>query len=229
VTAVKPFEPAEAIGPGRTIIEASAGTGKTFTIAASVARLVAEGIDLDRILVVTFTRAATAELKGRVRGRLAMTLRALEGRPVTPWDDHLAVVMELVNPIRTEAIARLRTALTDFDRAQIFTIHGFAQRLLGQLGFRVRLPETLEPGEADDLLLTQVASDLVVARFADNQSGDEALSPATVARIGREVIAHPDALVVPEATAAEVRPVCAPRWRRQWRPRPDGGCEQRRR
>src|ERR1700728_2577042 len=58
-------------GPGVTVLEASAGTGKTFTIAALVARMVAEGVaPLSEILVVTFTRMATGELRDRVRARL---------------------------------------------------------------------------------------------------------------------------------------------------------------
>jgi exodeoxyribonuclease V beta subunit len=199
VTAVLPFDAAEPLGPGRTIIEASAGTGKTFTIAATVARLVAtDAVPLERILVVTFTRAATAELKGRVRERMVDTLAALEGRPVTEIDRHLRVLLELDGPERQAAVGRLRRALTEFDRAQIFTIHGFAQRLLGQLGFRVRLPETLEPGQVDDLLLSQVASDLTVTRFFRAGPDDPIISPRLAARLGMEVIGHPDAEVVPE-------------------------------
>jgi exodeoxyribonuclease V beta subunit len=199
VTAVLPFDPAEPLGPGRTIIEASAGTGKTFTIAAAVARLVAaDAVPLERILVVTFTRAATAELKGRVRGRMVDTLAVLDGRAVTEIDRHLRVLLELDGSDRQAAIGRLRRALTEFDRAQIFTIHGFAHRLLGQLGFRVRLPETLEPGEVDDLLLRQVASDLTVTRFFRAGPDDPIITPGLAARLGMEVIAHPDAEVVPD-------------------------------
>ena len=95
MTAFSEFDPAEPVGPGRTVIEASAGTGKTFTISAVVARLIAEeGIGLDEILVVTFTRAATAELRARVRARLVATLRALHD-PATadPNDQHLAALL----------------------------------------------------------------------------------------------------------------------------------------
>lgn len=199
------YDPATPLGPGRTIIEASAGTGKTFTIAAEVARLVGvEGLGLDRILVVTFTRAATAELKGRVRTRLVDTVRALEGGEVER-DGHLDVLLELEAPQRQAVVGRLRRALNEFDRAQIFTIHGFAQRLLGQLGLRVRLPETLEPGEVDDLLLKQVASDLTVGRFARAAPGNPIVEPSLAARLGREVIGHPDARVVPGADEVEGR------------------------
>ena len=58
---------------GLTLLEASAGTGKTFTIAALVVRYVAEGVPIDELLVVTFTRAATSELRERVRQRLVDT------------------------------------------------------------------------------------------------------------------------------------------------------------
>ncbi|MEA2267008.1 MAG: exodeoxyribonuclease beta subunit, partial [Solirubrobacteraceae bacterium] len=55
---------------GVTVLEASAGTGKTYTIAALAARYVAEGVPLERLLLVTFTRMATGELRERVRERL---------------------------------------------------------------------------------------------------------------------------------------------------------------
>ena len=76
---------------GVTLLEASAGTGKTFTIAALVARYVAEGVPLDRLLVVTFTRMATGELRERVRERLLATeeglARALAGAALPAADE----------------------------------------------------------------------------------------------------------------------------------------------
>ncbi len=79
MTAFSEFDPREPLSEGRTVIEASAGTGKTFAISALVTRLIAEeGLPLEEILVVTFTRAATAELRARVRDRILLTLRALE-------------------------------------------------------------------------------------------------------------------------------------------------------
>jgi len=78
--------------PGVTILEASAGTGKTFTVAALVARLVAEGVaPLSEILVVTFTRMATGELRDRVREQLvsaeASLARLLDAGEPVPSDD----------------------------------------------------------------------------------------------------------------------------------------------
>ena len=85
-----PFDLTEPLGSGRTIIEASAGTGKTFTISTLVTGLVAqEGLDLEEILVVTFTTAATAELKGRIRRQMVEAFHALEGKAGAEEADHL--------------------------------------------------------------------------------------------------------------------------------------------
>ena len=182
------YDPTEPVADGRTIVEASAGTGKTYTIAAAVTRLVAvEGVELDQILVVTFTRAATAELKSRVRERMVDTLRMLDDRDAaTDPDGHMQVLLDADPETKATAAARLGEALTHFDRAQIFTIHGFAQRLMGIFGFRSRLSADLEQGAIDQDVLAQVASDLVVGRFADNPDGDDVLKLSTViAIVGR--------------------------------------------
>ena len=66
---------------GQILIEASAGTGKTYTIALLFLRLLLEkGLSVDEILVVTFTKAATEELRGRVRQRIRDALDVLEGQ-----------------------------------------------------------------------------------------------------------------------------------------------------
>ncbi len=95
----RPYDPVEPLGPGRTVVEASAGTGKTFTIAAELTRLVAvEGLDLEEILVVTFTRAATAELRHRVRRRLVDTSKALGGGVADHADAALAALLAAARP-----------------------------------------------------------------------------------------------------------------------------------
>ena len=204
MTAARPFDPAEPLPDGRLIIEASAGTGKTFTIAAAVTRLVAEeAIPLEQILVVTFTRAATAELKGRIRQRMVDTVAAIDGTDVN-IDEHMAVLVDVDAAARNVYAKRLVTALTRYDRAQIFTIHGFAQRLLRQLGFRSRLSPDIEPGEIDSLLLAQTASDLVVGRFATDPV--HVLDPKKVAAIGAAVNSTPDAAIVPDVLAVSGEP-----------------------
>src|SRR2546421_12905494 len=71
------FDVCGALPEGVTVLEASAGTGKTYTIAALAARYVADGIPLERLLLVTFTRMATGELRERVRERLVTVERGL--------------------------------------------------------------------------------------------------------------------------------------------------------
>ena len=209
MSAVTRYEPSDPIGGGRTIIEASAGTGKTFTIAAAVTRLVAEeGLALERILVVTFTRAATAELKDRIRTRMVDTLRALRDPQASgPADEHMRVLLDTTPDRRASYAGLLDEALTRFDRAQIFTIHGFARRLLLKLGFRSRLAGDLETGEIDELLVRRAASDLVVGRFADLSAdaaeGIEAVAPDDIAAIGKSLAGTPDARVIPSAATAE--------------------------
>jgi exodeoxyribonuclease V beta subunit len=196
VTAFAEFDPKDPIGRGRTVIEASAGTGKTFTISAIVARLIAEeGIPLEDILVVTFTRAATAELRARVRERLVETRRALTNPPQNP-DSHLGVILGWDPNTKQKAAIRIDTAVSHFDRAQIFTIHGFAQRLLGRLGLRARLSPDVEPGTVDDLLLTETAGDLLIGRYADRPD-QTALKRDVIADIGKVVVEKPDARIVP--------------------------------
>ncbi|MEA3301795.1 MAG: UvrD-helicase domain-containing protein, partial [Pseudomonadota bacterium] len=117
---------------GMRLIEASAGTGKTFTIAALYLRLLIEKeLSVSSILVVTFTEAATEELRDRIRTRIYDALQWLEGR--TDKTD----LPELLQPLRanTNVIQRLHDALTCMDEAAIFTIHGFCQRTLTESAF----------------------------------------------------------------------------------------------
>lgn len=72
-----PFDIAAAPGAGTTVLEASAGTGKTYAIVAIAARYIAEGTHIDRLLLVTFSRAASAELRERMRERVRDVVRVL--------------------------------------------------------------------------------------------------------------------------------------------------------
>jgi exodeoxyribonuclease V beta subunit len=93
-----PFDVCGPLPEGVTVLEASAGTGKTYTIAGLAARYVASGIPLDQVLVVTFTRMATAELRDRVRERLVSAEqgldRALAGTPPDRGDRVIALLAD---------------------------------------------------------------------------------------------------------------------------------------
>ena len=114
---------------GVTRLEASAGTGKTFALAGIFLRLlIEEKIPASDILVVTFTEAATAELRDRIRRRLAEALRALAGEPTD--DALLLALIDRTQNRRAAALNSLRNALEIFDLISISTIHGFCQRMV---------------------------------------------------------------------------------------------------
>ena len=137
------------LAAGRRLLEASAGTGKTFALAHLVLRLLSErGIGLRELLVVTFTDAAAAELRDRIGRRLQQGLRALED-PAAACDDGVLETWRarvLADPATELKLrGRLLLALEDLDAADITTIHGFAQRCLRR--------HALEAGMAPDLTL----------------------------------------------------------------------------
>ena len=118
---------------GTNLIEASAGTGKTYTIAGLFLRLLLEKrISVKEILVVTFTEAATEELKDRIRSKLWEAVRAFSGERT---DD--AFLSDLVKRHKSSktALGYLKAALRTFDQAAIFTIHGFCKRVLYENAF----------------------------------------------------------------------------------------------
>ena len=143
---------AEALSPGITLLEASAGTGKTYNITSLILRLVAEKqLKMGEILVVTFTRAATAELRERIRGRLGEAVialeRALDGTATShpsPTDEVLAHLLVGEESVLRLRLRRLRLALESFDQALISTIHGFCQRMLQEHAFEARTDFELE-------------------------------------------------------------------------------------
>ena len=122
------------------LIEASAGTGKTYTIGSLYLRLLLqEGRKVEEILVVTFTEMATQDLKRKIRERLMEALdfvtaaRANPAHLQTAFDPFLTPLLETLS--LDEALQRLQFALQDLDLAAIFTIHGFCRRMLLQHAF----------------------------------------------------------------------------------------------
>ncbi|MGI9017526.1 MAG: UvrD-helicase domain-containing protein [Euzebya sp.] len=159
-----PFDITAALPTGRATLEASAGTGKTFTIVGLATRFLAEGRCTAReLLVVTFARSATRELRARLLGRLADGLdlltqavqhRTIEGKPEDPVDQAL---LDTRDPAQLLARRdRLADALADIDQATISTIHGFCADTLTRLG-DVGLGELLEDRGP---LCNEIAADL---------------------------------------------------------------------
>jgi len=160
---MQPLEPLDLDLQGRILIEASAGTGKTYTIELLFLRLLLErGLGVDQILVVTFTRAATEELRGRVRQRIRDALDRLEGRG--PEDDPLQRLIAGIDD-RDRASILLSDALTRMDEAAIFTIHGFCQRMLQEHAFESGAPFEMEFLETEQRLRRRIMEDFWRLRF----------------------------------------------------------------
>ncbi|CAG7605230.1 exodeoxyribonuclease V subunit beta [Candidatus Vallotia tarda] len=139
---------------GVTQIEASAGTGKTWNICALYIRLLLEkNLQANQILVVTFTKAATAELREKIRLRLIQLEKSLAlGDPV--FTELIRRIVDAKTPeIATQyALRQIRQALNSFDQAAIYTIHSFCQRALQESPFAAAMPFSFEI-EADDTAL----------------------------------------------------------------------------
>ncbi|MDD2917834.1 exodeoxyribonuclease V subunit beta [Rhodoferax sp.] len=169
---IKPLDPLTLPLNGLQVIEASAGTGKTWTLAALYVRLVlghapkgtqpGSGLYPPQILVMTFTEAATAELRGRIRARLAQAARFFKHgeQPGFEADDFLRSLRADIDAAQWPTCAeRLDLAAQWMDEAAIFTIHGWSSRMLKTHAFdsaslfqqsRVEDSEALKLGAVQD-------------------------------------------------------------------------------
>ncbi|HCR31564.1 MAG TPA: hypothetical protein DIV79_16290, partial [Opitutae bacterium] len=108
------------LSKGVTLIEASAGTGKTYTLCQIILRLIiSDNIPIDRILAVTFTQAATEELINRIRNLLKDSVEQLESQNIT--DESLQSVLEQSPTDALVACQRLSNSLQLFDETVIAT------------------------------------------------------------------------------------------------------------
>ncbi len=181
--------------PGVMVVEASAGTGKTWSIASLVLRLIAEGrARIDRILVMTFTVAATGELRERIRARLAEA----EAHWGQPGDD---IVLQAVQqlPESTSVRYRIQSALRDFDTAAIYTIHSFCQRMLRLYAFDTGLDFAAELLTDARQISQDIAQDYLAQRlYAVSEEelawlqGPCALHPRLLADVAALLLRRPD-------------------------------------
>ncbi|NJN47559.1 MAG: UvrD-helicase domain-containing protein, partial [Candidatus Competibacteraceae bacterium] len=148
------------------LVEASAGTGKTYAIAGLYLRLVVEkGLRVRDILVVTYTQAATEELKERVRTRLVEARQVFQQRSsAEPFYQRL-----LQRHVEDEAavLRRLNNAVLAFDEAAIYTIHGFCQRVLDDSAFASKMPFETEIVPDESGLLREIVEDFWRRRLHD--------------------------------------------------------------
>ena len=198
-TGSRAFDPSGPLPTGVTVLEASAGTGKTYTIAALAARYVAEGTPLRDLLLVTFTRMATGELRERVRERLVDVEQALAdvlaGAPAPARDEVVALLAAGSREAVEARRARLERALADFDAATIATTHGFCQEVLGGLGVAGDVERGCELVEDVRDLVEEVVDDLYVRRF--HRSGVPPFARAEALKIARLAVDNPAAPIEP--------------------------------
>jgi exodeoxyribonuclease V beta subunit len=201
-----PFDLAGPLPTGVTLLEASAGTGKTYAIAGLAARYVAEGTPLEQLLVVTFTRAATGELRERVRDRLVRTVDGLHRFMVSGTvDERDEVLLALTEGDLAEVRARrdrLAAAVAAFDAATIDTTHGFCLHVLAGLGvsgdvdLRARLVEDVTD------LVEEVVDDLYVQKYWSGRTAP-LFSRAEAIKIAEKVLYNPGVLVLPEVAPGD--------------------------
>ncbi|HEX7470190.1 MAG TPA: UvrD-helicase domain-containing protein, partial [Verrucomicrobiae bacterium] len=143
---------------GTSLLEASAGTGKTYAIAGLFVRLILEAdLSVDEILAVTYTEAATAELRQRIRQTLVNALKTFSGQPTD--DGFLRALVEKHAAAKAEMTSRLERALGCFDQAAIYTIHGFCQRTLQDRAFESGALFDVELVTEQSAIMREIAED----------------------------------------------------------------------
>jgi exodeoxyribonuclease V beta subunit len=217
VTAV--LAPAEfrtdgALPTGTTVLEASAGTGKTYTIAALAARYVAEGhAELPQLMLVTFGREATQELRERVRDRFVAAERALaDPAAARAGSDEVNALLADAPPAEVALRrARLARALAGFDAATIATTHQFCQQMLAGLGVAGDADADAEFVESIDDLITEVVDDFYVRKYGDRAAGTPAFSRTEALAMARRAVHDGQARLEP--AGAEARSAAGVRFR----------------
>jgi exodeoxyribonuclease V beta subunit len=170
-----------------TVLEASAGTGKTFALAALVTRYIAEGkATLDQMLLITFSRSATQELRDRVRRQIADAVAAFKNPSLARGN----LVLEHLLSGTADEVERRRTNLVDalagFDAATIATVHQFCRLVLSSLGVAGDSDAGVELVESLDDLIAEIVDDLYLARFGRERE-DPAISYREALSLARAV------------------------------------------
>ncbi len=175
---MRAFDLTEPLPSGRTVLEASAGTGKTYSLTGLVVRYIAEAaIPVDQFLVVTFTRAAANELRDRTRSVLDIAAAAIRDHVVPAGHPWMSVLFEVIDAgTRTPASAaeldrrrqRLLDATLRFDELTITTIHGFCQQSLAQLGVRSGIDPDAVLVESVNDVVAEVCRDAIITTLADH-------------------------------------------------------------
>ena len=196
----KNFDSETVILEGSNLIEASAGTGKTYSIALLTLRLIIEkNIPIEKILMVTFTKAAVAELETRVRNFVRLALKVSRGETIQ--DKTIKRMVEGQMAKKTPALVeeRLNTAQLFLDETSVLTIHSFCQRTLSEFSFETSQifgAETITPDEFNQITedafnefwrkrITTIKKELLELMLASELKHEEILKLAKQALAGK--------------------------------------------
>lgn len=180
-----------------TVLEASAGTGKTFALAGLVTRYIGEGeATLDQMLLITFGRAATQELRDRVRRQIVDAVIAFDDASAVGDNQVITHLLDCDDDERMQRRQRLRDALAAFDAATIATTHQFCQMVLKSLGVAGDSDSGVTLVESLDELVGEIVDDLYLRHFGQERD-DPQLTHGDALKLAREVVKHP---------ATELRP-----------------------
>ncbi|WP_299056131.1 UvrD-helicase domain-containing protein [uncultured Nocardioides sp.] len=212
-TSPSPFDVTADLPVGTVLLEASAGTGKTWTIGALVTRMVVSGhARLDDMLVVTFGRAASRELRERVRAQLVEAERVLAGEDDETAEtdsDLVRLLRDLPDAERAAGRVRVREALAAYDAATIVTTHQFCSLVLDSLGVAGDVDPSSQLVENLDELLGEVVDDLYLRAFA-YADAPPVFDHETARAIAADAVGDPQARLEPadaDRTTTEGRKV----------------------
>jgi exodeoxyribonuclease V beta subunit len=191
-----------------TVLEASAGTGKTFALAGLATRYLAEGkISVGQILMITFGRVASRELRERVRSQIVSASDVLDGGR-KPGNELERYLLDTSEGTRIERRRLLRDALAGFDNASIITIHQFCSMVLKSLGVAGDTDAAVVLVESLDDLVGEIVDDRYLALFGQ-QADAPTLTRDDAFTIAKAAVSDPCSQLRPEnpdaGSAADVR------------------------
>jgi exodeoxyribonuclease V beta subunit len=200
---------------GRHMIEASAGTGKTHNITRIYVRLLVEKkLSVQQILVMTFTEAATEEIKARIASFIDTLLNDFETKPCE-------CSRTLQKEVGSEETLRLlKIAQLEIDLASIYTINGFCQRIIGRFGLSMSLPQNASlVTDFYKIQLTFVSDEIRALRTTPNQylllQNEKLHDPAAFMKSFGKVIGKVEPLTV--HTVASLKTTKAEQFNRCWK------------
>ncbi|MFZ2512218.1 MAG: UvrD-helicase domain-containing protein, partial [Gordonia sp. (in: high G+C Gram-positive bacteria)] len=206
---VSDFDLTADLPTGTVVLEASAGTGKTYAIVALAVRYLAEGrTTVDRLLMATFSNAASNELRHRTRSRIGECVAALDPATLSRLGEREPDGDELIALLRQGTVdevaqrrLHLAEAMGDFDAATVATTHTFCNRMLAALGFLGEREQQVPIVENVDDMVAELVNDLYLQSFA--ATPDEAPGFAAVAEVARDAVRQLGAILAPDPDDAD--------------------------